>query len=299
MMGKKNMNISDCIFKIVIFVICIFSFVVVVYPLYFVVIASFSDSTLVGQGKVLFTIKGFSLYGYKKILEDGRIWIGYRNTHFYALAGTLINLAVTMPAAYGLSRRDFAPRRLLMLVFVFTMYFSGGIIPAYILVQKLNMLNTAWAMMIPCALSVYNLIIARSFIETLPPDLYEAAQLDGCSHFRYFLSVVLPLSKAIISVLFLYYMVGHWNDFFSALLYIYKDEMKPLQIILRDILISNQAFAEGVGMGSKDLGSSYAQKYADQVKFGVIIVSTLPVLCIYPFIQKYFEKGVMIGAIKG
>lgn len=296
---KKTFNLSNFMFKILLGFICIFSFVAVAYPLYFVVIASFSSATMVNQGKVIFWIKEFGTYGYEKILEDKRIWIGYRNTIFYSLVGTMINLAVTMPLAYTLSRKEFRMRRPLMAFFVFTMYFSGGIIPSYLLMQRLHLVNSVWAMMLPCALSVYNVIIARSFVETLPPDLYEAAQLDGCSHFKYFIKVVLPLSKAIISVLFLYYMVGHWNDFFSALMYINNDELKPLQIILRDILISNQAFAKGAGIGSGMMGGSYAQDYADQIKFAVIIVSTLPILCIYPFIQKYFEKGVMIGAVKG
>jgi len=296
---KKSFHLSNFLFKILLGFICIFSFVVVVYPLYFVVIASLSSATMVNQGKVILWIREFGTYGYEKILEDKRVWLGYRNTIFYSLVGTMINLAVTMPLAYTLSRKEFRMRRPLMALFVFTMYFSGGIIPSYLLMQKLHLVNSVWAMMLPCALSVYNVIIARSFVETLPPDLYEAAQLDGCSHFKYFIKVVLPLSKAIISVLFLYYVVGHWNDFFSALMYINKDELKPLQIILRDILISNQAFAKGAGIGSGMMGGSYAQDYADQIKFAVIIVSTLPILCIYPFIQKYFEKGVMIGAVKG
>lgn len=297
---KKKLNLSDVAFKILLGFICIFSFVAVAYPLYFVVIASFSSSTMVNQGKVVFWIKEFSTYGYQKILEDARIWIGYKNTIFYSLLGTLINLAVTMPLAYTLSRKEFRMRRPLMALFVFTMYFSGGLIPFYLLMQKLRFVNTIWAMMIPCAMSVYNVIIARSFVETLPAELYEASQLDGCSHFKYFFKVVLPLSKAIISVLFLYYMVGHWNDYFSGLMYINKDELKPLQLFLRDILIRNQAFANGAGIGSGvEMGGSYAQNYADQIKFAVIIVSTLPILCIYPFIQKYFEKGVMIGAVKG
>ena len=296
---KKKISLSDFTFKIVLGFICLFSFIVVAYPLYFVVIASFSSSTMVNQGKVVFWMKGFSTYGYGQILKDARIWIGYRNTLLYSVLGTAINLIVTMPLAYTLSRREFRLRRPLMALFVFTMYFSGGLIPSYLLMQKLHLMNTIWVMMIPTAVSVYNVIIARSFAENLPAELYEASQLDGCSHFRYFYMVALPLSKAVISVLFLYYFVGHWNDYFSALMYINEEGMKPLQLILRDILLRNQAFANGAGIGSNTGGASYAQMYADQIKFGAIIVSTLPLLCIYPFVQKYFEKGVMIGAIKG
>ena len=197
-------------------------------------------------------------------------------------------------------RSSTAPlRRPLMALFVFTMYFSGGLIPSYLLIQKLHLMNTIWVMMIPTAVNVYNVIIARSFVESLPQELYEASQLDGCSHFKYFYMVALPLSKAVVSVLFLYYFVGHWNDYFSGLMYINDEGLKPLQLILRDILLRNQAFANGAGIGSNTGGASYAQTYADQIKFGAIIVSTLPLLCIYPFIQKYFEKGVMIGAVKG
>ena len=296
---KKKISLSDFTFKIVLGFICLFSFIVVAYPLYFVVIASFSSSTMVNQGKVVFWMKGFSTYGYGQILKDARIWIGYRTTLLYSVLGTAINLIVTMPLAYTLSRREFRLRRPLMALFVFTMYFSGGLIPSYLLMQKLHLMNTIWVMMIPTAVSVYNVIIARSFAENLPAELYEASQLDGCSHFRYFYMVALPLSKAVISVLFLYYFVGHWNDYFSALMYINEEGMKPLQLILRDILLRNQAFANGAGIGSNTGGASYAQMYADQIKFGAIIVSTLPLLCIYPFVQKYFEKGVMIGAIKG
>ena len=296
---RKKLSLSNFTFKLVLGFICLFSFIVVAYPLYFVVIASISSSTMVNQGQVIFRIKGFSTYGYGQILKDSRIWIGYRNTILYSVLGTAINLTVTMPLAYTLSRREFRLRRPLMALFVFTMYFSGGLIPSYLLMQKLHIMNTIWVMMIPTAVSVYNVIIARSFVENLPAELYEASQLDGCSHFKYFYMVALPLSKAVISVLFLYYFVGHWNDYFSAFMYINEEGMKPLQLILRDILLRNQAFANGAGIGSNTGGGSYAQTYADQIKFGAIIVSTLPLLCIYPFIQKYFEKGVMIGAIKG
>lgn len=294
---RQTSNVPDKLFDILVKVIAIFSVVVVAYPLYFVVIASFSNSNLVNQGKVLFMIQDFNTYGYEQIFTDSRIWTGYRNTILYSLLGTLINLAVTLPAAYVLSRKGFKAIKVLMPLFVFTMYFSGGMIPSYLVMKELHLLDTIWAMMIPSALSVYNLIITRSFMESsIPGELYESAQLDGCSHFTYFFKIILPLSKAVISVIFLYYMVGHWNDFFSGLLYLNKDELQPLQIVLRNILLSNQAFEGGSGAAG---GGGYAQQFADQIKFAVIIVSTVPVLCIYPFIQKYFEKGVMIGAVKG
>lgn len=297
---KKNQrNISDLIFDIVVIVIAVCAFLVVAYPLYFIIIASFSNSNSVNQGEVLFFIKDFNTYGFKQIFQDSRIWMGYANTILYSILGTVINLMVTLPAAYVLSRKQFKAKKILMPLFIFTMYFSGGMIPNYLVIKNLHLLNTIWAMMIPTALSVYNMIITRSFMEScIPDDLFEAAQLDGCSHFAYFGKIILPLSKAVISVIFLYYMVGHWNDFFNALLYLNDNNLQPLQIVLRNILLSNQAFEGGAGMGAEGAGG-YAQQFADQIKFAAIIVSTVPVLCIYPFIQKYFEKGVMIGAVKG
>lgn len=293
-------GIADRLYRLVVIVISIFTFVVIAYPLYFIIIASFSNSTMVNQGDVIFFPKGINFYGYEKIFVDSRIWQGYLNTIIYTVFGTLLNLVVTIPAAYSLSRREFRARKIIMPLFVFTMYFSGGMIPTYLLFRDLHLLNTPWVMIINGAVSVYNLIITRTFFESsIPDDLHEAALLDGCSHFRYLASVVTPLSKAVISVIALYYAVGHWNDFFNPLLYLNSDHLQPLQIILRNILLSNQAFADGAGSGAGAGAGSYAQQYADQIKFAVIIVSTVPLLVVYPFIQKYFEKGVMIGAVKG
>jgi len=251
---------------------------------------------MVNQGQVLFFPKKINWLGYQRIFENSEIWIGYKNTILYSVFGTALNLAVTLPAAYALSRKYFRPRRVIMVLFVFTMYFSGGMVPTYMLVKSLHLLNTPWIMIIMGALSVFNLIITRTFFESsIPEELYEAAVLDGCSHFRYFTTIVLPLSKAVIAVITLYYLVGHWNSFFTPLLYLNSDSLQPLQIVLRDILLSNQAMAGTTGDGA----SGYAQQAADQMKYGVIIVSSLPVLCVYPFIQKYFEKGALIGAVKG
>ncbi len=289
---------GEIAFKIVLFAVCAFIFLLVAYPLYFIIIASISDSTLVATGKVLLFPKGTSLFGYGEIFKDERIWTGYRNTLFYTSVGTLVNLLFTLPAAYVLSRKEFKARKYIMFAFVFTMFFNGGLIPTYLLMKDLHLTNTPWVFIVPFSVNVFYLIIARTFFEsTLPSELYEAAAIDGCSHFVYFAKVALPLSKALISVIGLYYLVGHWNDFFTALIYIRDNELKPLQIILRDILLSNQVFAGGAGTGGDSGG--YAQKYADQIKYGVIIVSTLPILVLYPFLQKYFEKGVMIGSIKG
>lgn len=295
----KKRKKADLLFDLFVYGICVLVFMLVAYPLYFIVIASVSDSMLVSTGEVLFWPEGFSLFGYQEIFQDSRIWIGYRNTMIYALGGTFVNLLLTLPAAYVLSRKEFRARRPLMFYFVFTMFFNGGLIPTYLLMKDLSMIDTMWVFVFnPLTVNVFNLIITRTFFEsTIPKEMYEAASIDGCSHFTFFLKIVMPLSKAVISVIGLYYLVWHWNDFFTGLIYIRDYSLQPLQIVLRDILLSNQVFQEGAGSGGT--GGGYAQRYADQIKYGVIIVSSLPILVLYPFIQKYFEKGVMIGSVKG
>lgn len=294
--AKRKISMVDRIFGIVVLLLSIVIFLIILYPLWFIVIASISNSNLVNLGKVTFLPKDIRFYGYQQIIEDARIWRGYLNTIIYVVAGTVLNMVVTMPAAYALSRRGFKARNKVMFYFVFTMFFSGGLVPTYMTISALHLISTKTILIIFVAVNTYNLIIARTFIETsIPEDLYEAAVLDGCSHFAYFTKVVIPLSKAVNSVLVLYYAVFHWNDYFNALVYNSKQENAPLQIVLREILLLNQAFASGVG----GVQGGYGQSSADQVKYAVIIVSTLPILCVYPFVQKYFEKGVMIGAVKG
>jgi putative aldouronate transport system permease protein len=292
----KGKNWSDRIFGAIVIILSILIFLIIAYPLWFIIIASISNSNLVNLGKVTFWPKDIRFYGYQQILDDARIWKGYANTILYVVAGTALNMIITMPAAYALSRRDFKARNKVMLYFVFTMFFSGGLVPLYMTVSSLHLISTKTILIIFVAINTYNLIIARTFIQnSIPEDLYEAAILDGCSHFTYFMKVVLPLSKAVISVLVLYYAVFHWNDYFNALIFNSKEGNQPLQIVLREILLLNQAFSSGNG----GVQGGYGQSSADQVKYAVIIVSTLPILCVYPFMQKYFEKGVMIGAVKG
>jgi putative aldouronate transport system permease protein len=289
-------NYSDKIFTAVILILSILIFIIIAYPLWFIVIASISNSDLVNLGKITFLPKDIRFYGYQQIIKDSRIWNGYINTIIYVVAGTFLNIAVTMPAAYALSRKKFKARNKVMFYFVFTMFFSGGLVPLYMTISSIGLISTRMIQIIIVAVNTYNLIIARTFIETsIPNDLYEAAVLDGCSHFSYFIKVVTPLSKAVISVLVLYYAVFHWNDYFNALIFNSKNSLEPLQIVLRRILLLNEAFSSGSG----SVAGGYAQSSADQVKYAVIIVSTLPILCVYPLVQKYFEKGVMIGAVKG
>lgn len=292
----KDKDLADRLFHAAVLILAGLCMVVILYPLWFVVIASISNSDMVNQGKVVFWPVDIRFYGFQQIFQDSRIWVGYRNTIYYVLLGTILNLVVTMPAAYALSRPDFKARNPVMMYFVFTMYFSGGLVPTYMLVNNLKLINTPWILLVMVLINTYNLIIARTFIQnTIPQDLYESATLDGANHFRIFWSIVLPLSKAIISVEILYYAVFHWNDYFNALIYTSSPEVQPLQMVLRRILLQNEAFASGNG----GVQGGYAQSSADQVKYAVIIVSTVPILCVYPFVQKYFEKGVMIGAVKG
>jgi putative aldouronate transport system permease protein len=295
----RRRSASDWAFTLAIAFACALILFVTLYPVYFVVVASISDPTLVATGRVSFWPRGLSSFGYEQIFSDQRIWTGYRNTIVYTLVGTALNLVVTLPAAYALSRPEFRARRPMMFLFAFTMFFSGGLIPTYLLYRDLNLLDNWLVFVLPSAVNVYNLIIARAFFETsLPNELFEAAMLDGASYFQFFRRIALPLSMAIVSVTGLYYLVQHWNDFFTGLVFVRDASKQPLQIVLRDILISNQAFAGGAG-GAGGSGSSYAQQYADQIKYAVIVVSTLPVIVLYPFLQRYFEKGVMIGAVKG
>lgn len=295
-METKNRNWSDIIFNAVVIVLSVAVFLIILYPLWFIVIASISNSNLVNLGKVTIWPKDIRFYGFEQIMEDKRIWRGYLNTLLYVIVGTTLNMVVTMPAAYALSRRNFSTRNKIMFYFVFTMFFNGGLVPTYMTVNSLGLISTKAILILFVAVNTYNLIIARTFIESsIPEDLYEAAVLDGCSHFTYFMKVVLPLSRAVNAVLILYYAVFHWNDYFNALIYNSKQVNAPLQIVLREILLLNQAFANGNG----GVQGGYGQSSADQVKYAVIIVSTIPILCVYPFVQKYFEKGVMIGAVKG
>jgi putative aldouronate transport system permease protein len=283
-------------FELFVWLMGLLVFVVTLYPLWFVVIASLSEPGLVSNGKVWLFPKGLNIDGFLKVFQDNRIWTGYRTTMFVTAVGTALSMAVTIPCAYALSRKDFKIRRPLMLFFIFTMYFNGGLIPTYIIIsQKLGFDNSIWVMIIPFCMNVYNLIVCRSFFEnTLPPELLESARLDGCSNTRFFFSIALPLSKAILSVITLYYVVLRWNDYFTALIYVRDESIKPLQIVLRNILLMNEAM-----QGANSYASSESLRLTELIKYSSIIVSTLPVLILYPFIQKYFEKGVMIGALKG
>ncbi len=293
---KIKQNANDFIFDIFLNIMGAMIILVVLYPLIFVLSASFSDPDMVLHGKVVLFPKGFTLEPYKMVFDNDKIWNGYLNTLFYTVAGTFINIVLTVAAAYPLSRKDMPGRRILTIVIIFTMYFNGGLIPTYLLVRDLGMNNTIWAILIPGAISTYNLIVARTFFESsIPHEIYESAMLDGCSNIRMLTSIVLPLSSAILAVLVLYYGVAHWNSYFPALVYLRDEKLFPLQIILRDILLLGQTEQ----MGTNDVGMGEKIKMAEGIKYSVIVISSVPVLLLYPFAQKYFVKGVMIGAVKG
>ena len=275
---------------------CLLLFIIL-YPLWFIVIASVSDPDMVTRGEVIFWIKGATSEGYRRVLEYAPLWMGYRNTILYVFVGTSINLLLTITGAYALSRRDLVGRRFISLLIVFTMIFNGGLIPRFIVVRNLGIYDTMWALVLPSAITVYNLIIARTFFEnTIPGELYESASIDGCGNFRFFLKIVLPLSPSIIAVLVLFYGVMHWNAFFDALIYLQSSEKSPLQLVLRDLLITHEVLQGDVVGDSETL--ELKQRIADLIRYGVIIVSSLPIIMVYPFLQKYFVKGVMLGAIK-
>jgi multiple sugar transport system permease protein/putative aldouronate transport system permease protein len=290
-------SLEDNAFNVVVYVILSVMFLFVLYPLVYIVSSSFSSPSAVAAGRVVLWPVEPSLEGYKAVFTNNMIGTGYFNSIIYALFGTLINISLTMIAAYALSCSTLPGRNLIMLLFTFTMLFDGGMIPNYILLRNLGMLNTRWAMLIPGAIGIYNMIITRTFIgNSIPSELREAADIDGCSDIQYFWHCVLPLSKAVIAVITLYYAVAHWNAYFNAFLYLTSKDLFPLQIVLRDILIANSIDA-GAIVDPELMAAK--QGLADLLKYSLIIVASLPVMTIYPFIQKYFIQGVMIGSIKG
>ena len=287
----------DRIFNLVNYTILTVFLLIILYPLIYVVSASFSDGAAVISGRVVLWPVDFSLEAYKKIFQYESIWTGYSNSLFYAVVGTVVNVTLTLFAAYPLSRPDLYGRKLILGLFVFTMFFNGGLIPSYLLVKDLGMLDTRAAMIIPQALSVWNLIIAITYFRfAIPRELLEASQLDGCNDFQYFFRILLPLSAPIIAVLTLFYAINHWNQFFSAMIYLSDKSLFPLQLILRDILISSQ-----VDMNMMEDLQSMAAKEAirELLKYALIVVASVPVLMIYPFVQKYFVRGIMLGSVKG
>ena len=280
-------------------------FLIVLYPLLFVLSTSVSDPDAVATGKMVLWPVGFTLEGYQYILRYQDVWVGYANTIFYTFFGTLLNLAVTLPCAYALSRRDLRGTGFIMTLFLITMYFGGGLIPSYLLMQKLGLVNTRAYLLVGSLVNTYNLIVARTFFaNTIPWELHEASFIDGCSDFQVFRHVVIPLSKPIVVVMMLYYGVAHWNSYFNAMVYLNDASKYPLQVFLREILLQSQwaqnAMADGGSYTAEELAMLTKQaSTANMLKYCLIVVSAAPMLILYPFLQRFFAKGVMIGAVKG
>ena len=289
---------QDRVFNGVNLVFMLFIFIVFARPIWFVIVASFSDPNAVTSGRVWLWPVSFHTGGYVMTLENTEIWRGYLNSILYTLLGTAVNMVLTIITAYPLSRMDFMPRKILTVAFVITMYFGGGMVPMFLQVKDLGLTNTIWAMIVPGAISIYNVLLLRSFfLYGVPKSLEEAAMLDGASLLQMLLKIYLPLVKPTLAVLVLYYAVGHWNDYFSALLYINDRGLYPLQYILREILISSKIDQSVNGLDAASIMKKL--KDAGTMKYAIIIISTLPLMIVYPFIQKYFVKGIMLGAVKG
>lgn len=295
--SKKIMGKGDKVFDMALCVMLILCLLVVALPLLHVISASFSAPTAVTSGKVWLFPVDFSLEGYTAVFKNKKIMTGYGNTIFYTVVGTVINVIFTVMAAYPISRKDMPGKNLFAFLFSFTMIFSGGLIPTYLLHLNLGTLNTRWVMILPTVIGVWNLMLARNYFQnSISPELLEAAQIDGCDDINYLIRVVVPLSKPILAVLVLFYAVEHWNAFFNAFIYLNDQKLMPLQVVLREILVANQidpsSLVDPTTMAAKE-------GLADLMKYSTILVANVPIWCLYPFVQKYFVKGVMVGAIKG
>ena len=288
---------ADIIFDWIIYTIAVLMTLLALYPMYFIVIASISDPNLVAKGEVVFLPRKLSTDGYAYLFSMGNLWTGYGNTVLYTLAGTLIMLIVNIPVAYALSRRDMVGRGFFTFYFIFPMFFGGGLIPTFIILNNtFHMLDTFLVMVLPFSVISYYIVVARTFFQTsIPQDLWDAAQIDGCGNLRYFFQIILPLSKAILAVIALWAAVGHWNSYFNAMIYLRSPEKFPLQLVMRNILINNEMAASAMtGSAAADIN-----RKANLIKYCAIVVSSLPIMTMYPFVQKYFNQGVMIGALKG
>lgn len=294
-MAKLAQTKGDTLFDIINLIVLSAVTCIVLYPLLFVVGASFSSPAAVLEGRVWLLPQGWNVQSYIRVFQDRGIMEGYLNTFMYTAVGTTLNIVLTICAAYPLSRKDFAGGYTLTLLFAFTMFFSGGIIPTYLLVKDLGLINSFWAVILPNAVSMWNIVIMRTFFQNIPTELQESAQIDGCSNTRTLFSIILPLSLPVIAVMVLFYGVSHWNAFFNALMYVSDVHKYPLQLIIRQILLQNQMG----DMVSASETSTDQILLVEGIKYAVIVVSSLPVLLLYPFLQRYFVKGVMIGAIKG
>ncbi len=293
MFYKKSKG--ELIFDVCNHILMIFLVVITLYPCYYVLVASMSDpvKAFSSNGLLLYP-KGFSLSSYLEVIKSDQIWLGYRNTLFYVVCGGFLSVFLTVTAAFGLTRKGLPGKNLLTFLILFTMYFHGGMIPTYLVVKSIGLLDSPLVMILINAVATYNLIITISYFRGLPESLEEAAKIDGAGDYTILFKIMIPLAKPIIAVITLYYAVSLWNDFMTSLIYLNDRKLYPLQMILREILIQNNTNSVAATGTAED-----AQAYAENLKYAIIVVSTVPILCVYPFIQKYFVKGVMIGAVKG
>ena len=303
--GKKKKNTaiklmkSDYVFLTFVTLALFAFFIIVLYPLLYVFSASFSGGVMAGGGLSLIPAR-VTMEGYNAVFEQKTVWSGYANSLLYMVTGTAVALVVTILCAYPLSRRTFKNGKVVMALCIFTMYFSGGMIPTYLTIRNYNMLNTIWALILPGSLSVYNMIVMRTYFNTsIPDEMREAAQIDGCGEWRFLLQIVLPLSGPILAVIGLYYAVDLWNSYYGALLYISDKSKLPLANVLRELLVQSQSLSMENNVSLDSTTQALMEKRAEVMRYSLIIVSSLPVMCLYPFVQKYFVKGVMIGAVKG
>lgn len=292
---------EDVIFDVILFIVLTIILLIVAYPLWWVIISSFSDPKAVSGGQVIWHPIGFTMKGYAEVFQDSSVVRSFLNSVLYTVAGVLINLAVTLPTAYALSRDRFSGKGIVTIFYIITMFFGGGLIPTYLVVKGMGLLNTMWSLILPGCLSVYNMIVARTFFKSnISEELYEAAEIDGCTQGRFFFQIALPLSGAITAIMVLYYGVGHWNSYFSALIYLSDQDKYPLQLVLRRILISNEAaLSQAATTAEARAALNEKKELIEVMKYSLIIISSIPVLILYPFIQRHFVKGVMIGSVKG
>ena len=293
---KVQKSRTDKIFDFFLYTISTIIVIVMLYPMYFIVIASFSNPADVSAGNIVLLPKGITFKGYQKLLEYSQLWVGYKNTILYAALGTVISLVVNVPTAYALSLKDLCGRKLFTVFYLIPMFFTGGLIPTYLIVKDFGLLDNFWVMVLPFSVITYYIIVARTFFNnSIPGDLWEAAQIDGCGNLGFFFQIVIPLSKAVLAVIALWTAVGQWNSYFNALIYLRNPDLQPLQLVLRNILISNQT----ISSMSTGAAAVEAKQMADLIKYAIIVVSSAPIMCMYPFVQKHFNQGVMLGSLKG
>lgn len=298
--GKIQKTRADAIFDAVVYALMALLLLIAAYPLWFVVIASVSDPAAVSFGKVILLPNGFSLEGYRMMISYSKIWRAYLNTIGYTICDVVLTTTITLLAGYALSRRDLVGKKGIVLYMTITMFFSGGLIPTYLTVKSLGLVGNPAIVFILGCVGVRNIIIVRTFIQgNIPESLVEAAFLDGCSHTKFLLQVVAPLSLPVISVIALFTAVGQWNSWFTAMIYLHDDQWMPLQMVLRDLLISQTGMMQDVLETTSGDDSLASAQLALSMRYALIIVTTLPIMCVYPFLQKYFVKGMTLGSVKG